>query len=166
MQVRSTILFAYVLLLAGGQAVAAVRTGTLEVREGNAGVPCFTIPEAEELRSGAPEFQSISVAEAGPGPKKAMWSMAISKPRAFPVSFRMCIPYAGRLPVLPQTPAAALQPGQPYDVTIDVRESKLAGAPRQYRVRFCLVRQGQGPLRVRNVASAGAKDKSRPSCSA
>ena len=166
MQARSIILFAYVLLVAGRPAVAAVRIGALEVREGNAGVPCFTIPEAEERRSGAPEFQSISVAEAGPGTKAPMWSMAISRPRSFPVSFRMCIPYAGRLPVLPQTPAAQLQPDRPYDVTIDVRESKQAGAPRQYRARFCLVTQGQGPPRVRNIAPAGAKDKSRPSCAA
>lgn len=172
MQARSIILVAYVLVMAGGQAQGAARTGALEVREGNAGVPCFTIPESEERRSGAPQFKSISVAEAGPGSKTVMWTMAMSTPRTFPVSFRMCIPYAGRLPVLPQTPAAALQPDRPYEVTIDVREGKVADAPRQYRTRFCLVSQGQGQghehgkSRVRNLGPAVPSARSRLSCPA
>lgn len=166
MQAWSIILIAYVLATAGGQALAAVRTGVLEVREGKNGVPCFTISESEERQSGAPEFQSISVAETGPRAKTVMWTMAMSKPRTFPVSFRMCIPYAGRLPVLPQTPAAALQADRPYEVTIDVRRGKLAGAPRQYRARFCLVGQGQGRLRVRNIAPALSGARARLSCPA
>lgn len=163
MQATPIILIAYLLAMAGGLAHAAPRSGELEVRESNSGIPCFTIPETEERQGGAPEFQSISVVEAGPGPKTLMWSMAVAKQRAFAVSFRMCIPYAGRLPVLPQRPAAALQPGRPYEVTIDARPPQGGGA-RQYRTRFCLVQQGEGPLRVRNIGPAGPGAKSRPSC--
>ena len=151
MQCRLTIRCAAILGLVGAQAAGAVRTGELEVRQGNAGVPCFTITEAEERRAGAPDFQSISVFDAATGAKTPMWSMAMSKVRTFPVSVRMCIPYAGRLPVLPQTPAAALMAGRPYEVTIEARAPQAAGAPRSYRGRFCLVGQEQGPPRVRNL---------------
>lgn len=157
MRARSIILCALALGLVCARAAGAVRIGELEVREGNAGVPCFTIPEAEERRSGAPDFQSISVVDAGA--RVLMWSMAMPRPRTFPVSFRMCIPYAGRLPVLPQTPAAALQPGKPYDVTIEVRAPQQAGAPHSYRARFCLVGQEPGALRVRNLGALDAKPR-------
>lgn len=73
------------------------------------------------------------------------------KARTFAVTFRMCIPYAGRLPVLPQTPAAALLPGRPYEVTLAVCAPQQAGAPRSYRARFCLAGQGQDGPRVRNI---------------
>ncbi|MES2318810.1 MAG: hypothetical protein V4631_15120 [Pseudomonadota bacterium] len=162
MQARSIIQCALVLALAGAPAAGAVRIGELVVREGNAGVPCFTIPEAEERRGGAPDFQSISVGEAGA--RTALWSMTMPKARTFPVSFRMCIPYAGRLPVLPQTAAATLQPDRPYDVTIEVRAPRQAGGPRSYRARFCLVRQGPGALRVRNIGAGNLDGKSRRAC--
>ncbi len=141
---------------AGAGECAAARTGELLVREGNAGVPCFTIPEAEEARSGAPDFQAITVSEAGV--KAALWKMAMPAQRTFPVTFRMCIPYAGRLPVLPQTPAAALEAGKLYEVAISARARKSGTAPRDYRGRFCLV-QAEGVLRVRNIAPAGAKQR-------
>ena len=42
---------------------AATRVGEAEVREGAGGLPCFTIAEREERRSGAPNFEAISVTE-------------------------------------------------------------------------------------------------------
>ncbi|MEJ7804499.1 MAG: hypothetical protein WKG03_01060 [Telluria sp.] len=139
----------FALALASAGACAASRVGELVVKEGNAGVPCFTIPEAEEARGGAPNFHAITVTEVGV--KGALWKMAMPAQRTFPVTFRMCIPYAGRLPVLPQTPAVALQPRRVYEVAIDAR-ARGAGAPRDYRARFCLERQEDGALRVRNLA--------------
>lgn len=157
-----------VLSLAGaGHSVAAPRVGELLVKEGNGGVPCFTIPEAEEARDGAPDFNAITVSEMGAIPKTALWRMAMPAQRTFPVSYRMCIPYAGRSPVLPQMPAAPLQPGRIYDVVIDARRARAGGragaAPRDYRGRFCLVQQAGGALRVRNIG-AGGNAKQRPAC--
>lgn len=158
----------FVLAIAGaGQCAGAARVGELQVREGNGGVPCFTISEAEEGRGGAPDFQSITVSEAGAGPRMPLWRMGMPPQRTFPVSFRMCIPYAGRLPVLPQTPAAPLQAGRIYEVAIDTRPSapgrRPTGAPRDYRGRFCLVHE-QGALRVRHLGPLGAGPRQRPVC--
>lgn len=139
-------------------AAAAVRTGEVVVREGNAGVPCFSISEREELRAGAPNFHAITVGEAGAGARGAMWTMAMPAARTFPVSFRMCVPYAGRLPVLPQTPALALQPGQVYEVVIEARPPLAAKAPRSYRGRFCVLKAAAGVPRVR-MAVADAKGR-------
>lgn len=158
MQSGLFIRYAFVLGLAVAPATEAARTGELEVREGKAGVPCFTISQAEEERGGAPDFLAISVVEAGPGAKMLMWRMEMPQARTFPVSFRMCIPYAGRLPVLPQRPARPLQPGRPYEVTIEAAAPQQAG-PRVYRARFCLLRQGQDAPRVRSLDS-----KARPAC--
>ena len=163
MQASVFILYACVLGLAVAPAAGAMRTGELEVREGKAGMPCFTIPQAEEERNGAPDFRAISVVEAGPGARTPMWSMEMPQARTFPVSFRMCIPYAGRLPVLPQTPALALQPGRPYDVTIEAAAPQ-QGGPRVYRARFCLLRQGQDGPRVRTLAAGGLDGKARAAC--
>lgn len=121
--------------LAAVSSPAAARVGELEVRLGNSGVPCFTISAAEEKRSGEPNFQSIVVADSAAA---VMWKMAMPKPRTFPLTIHMCVPYGGRLPVLPQTPSAPLQSGKTYDVTIYVAASKAASAPRLYRGRFCV----------------------------
>lgn len=150
--------------LAAAPVGGGLRAGELEVRQGNGGVPCFTISEAQERRGGAPAFQSISVAEIGAGARGGMWSMALPVTRTFPVSFRMCIPYAGRLPVLPQTAAAPLLPGRPYEVTMEARADPAAGAPRVYRARFCLVRQGAGELRVRQLGAGSVDARGRPAC--
>lgn len=155
------LLFPCALLVAGAADGAAAPVGALEVREGHAGVPCFTISEAQERRSGAPDFQSIAVREAGSHHKGALaWSMTLAGARTFAVTFRMCIPYAGRLPVLPQTPAAELRPGQVYEVGMEVRmpapaTSKLA-APRIYRGWFCIARQGQRRVQALDAAQASA----------
>ncbi len=142
-------------------AAPAVRTGEVMVREGNGGVPCFSISEREEARAGAPNFDSITVSEAGPGARTPMWSMSMPRQRTFPVSFRMCVPYAGRLPVLPQTPAAALQPGRVYEVAIEPRGPLAAKAPRSYRGRFCVAAAGSGMPAVR---SAVADARGRYTC--
>lgn len=144
---------------------AAARVGEVEVREGNRAAACFTISEAEEKRGGAPDFQSITVSEMGAGAKGVMWAMSMPKARTFPVTFRMCIPYAGRLPVLPQTPAAPLAPDKVYEVVIEARAPKGA-APRSYRGAFCLVRTGQGKTSVRAAAPAGREGKARYACGA
>ena len=139
---------------------AAARSGALLVKQGNAGVPCFTIAEAEEARGGAPDFRAISVTEVGA--KTTMWKMALPAHRTFPVTFRMCIPYAGRLPVLPQTPAAPLRPGTVYEVAIEARAPRSGSGVRDYRARFCLVAQNGGEPEVRNIALISGKQ--RPSC--
>lgn len=149
----------FVLAIASAGECAAARAGELLVREGNEGVPCFTISEAEEARGGAPDFHAITVSEAGA--KGALWKMTMPAQRTFPVTFRMCIPYAGRLPVLPQTPAAALQPGRVYDVAIEARARSTASAPRDYRARFCLYRHEGGAVRVKNIV---AGPRQRPAC--
>ena len=149
----------FVLAIASAGECAAAHVGELVVKEGNGGVPCFTIPEAEEARGGTPDFHAITVTEVGA--KGALWKMTMPAQRTFPVTFRMCIPYAGRVPVLPQTPAAALQPRRVYEVAIDAR-ARRTGAPRNYRARFCLYRQENGAMRVRNIVPANPRQ--RPSC--
>ena len=137
------LLSATVLALAGAGEARAARIGELVVRPGNGGVPCFTVSEAEEKRGGAPSFQSITVSEVGLG-RATMWSMALPSERTFAVTFQMCVPYAGRLPVLPQKPAAALQPGRVYEVAIEARGPFARSAPRSYRAHFCLQKDAQG----------------------
>ncbi len=148
----------FVLAIASAGECAASRPGELLVKEGTKGVPCFTIPETEEARGGTPDFHAITVSEVGI--KGALWKMTMPAQRTFPVTFRMCIPYAGRLPVLPQTPAAPLQPGRVYEAAIDARSQ--GAVPREYRARFCLYRKEGGTLRVRTIALAHSRQK--PSC--
>jgi hypothetical protein len=147
-------------LAAGAGQCCAARVGELLVREGDAGVPCFTIPQAEEERSGAPDFEDITVTEAGV--KTVLWKMTMPAQRTFAVSFRMCIPYAGRVPVLPQTAAAPLTAGKLYEVAISARGQRSALSPKAYRGRFCLV-PAAGVLRVRNMA---VTTRPHPGCNA
>ncbi|MFP5390120.1 MAG: hypothetical protein ACLGI6_01035 [Gammaproteobacteria bacterium] len=123
---------------------AAARIGELDVRTAPNGQPCFTVTAKEEKQGGAPNFQSIAVIEAASN--SVMWKMTMPRERTFPVSAYMCVPYGGRPPVLPQTPAAPLQPGKLYDVTITTAPAT-ALSPRQYRTRFCLSGQG-GQTRI------------------
>lgn len=113
----------------------AARVGEIEVREGNGGMPCFTVPEREELRFGAPDFRAIVVSD---GAAALMWKMHIPKDRTFSVSYHMCIPYAGRLAVLPQTPAVPLRANRLYDVVISADPPHEGAAARLYRGRFCV----------------------------
>jgi hypothetical protein len=130
---RTILLFFLTLPILG--MAAPGRTGELDVRLGNTGVPCFTVSAREEQRSGTPQFQSITVSEAGA--YSAMWSMAMPKGRSFALAYYMCVPYGGRPPVLPQTPVSELQRGKPYEVVVNAQPGK-QGAPRHYRARFCV----------------------------
>lgn len=120
-------------------AQAARRIGEVEVRAGANGVPCFTISEREEKRGGTPDFQAVTVSDSG---GKPMWKMAMPRERTFPVTHSMCIPYAGRVPALPQTPAAMLETGKPYQVLIEARNARTAGGPVRYQGSFCLGLEG------------------------
>ena len=126
------------ILLLALPAQAARRVGEAQVREGANGLPCFTISEREEKRGGAPDFQSVTVSEAG---GKVLWRMAMPRERTFPVMYSMCIPYGGRVQALPQTPAATLGPGKVYLVQINARPGRKASMPLRYQARFCLARQ-------------------------
>ncbi|WP_312550264.1 hypothetical protein [Massilia sp.] len=129
------------ILLLAPPAQAARRVGEALVREGANGVPCFTISQREEQRGGVPDFQSVTVSEAG---GKLMWRMAMPRERTFPVMNSMCIPYGGRVQALPQTPAAALAPGKAYLVQIEARPGRKASMPLRYQARFCLVKKPGG----------------------
>lgn len=134
---------------------AAPAFGELDVRTGNGGMPCFTIFQKDERRFGAPEFRSISVNEVTAGGKSLMWAMAIPPERPFRVTFRLCIPYAGRLPVLPKTIAFPLQPGKVYEALIDIKPPMLASAPRAYRARFCLSGKAGEVVQLHTLNGAG-----------
>lgn len=133
-------------VMAAGMCSAAPRVGPLEVRAGHASPACFTVPEAEERRAGAPDFDAITVADVAT-PKLPVWTMSMPSERTFAVSFRMCIPYAGRLPVLPPTNATALVPGRVYEVAIAARAPQ-AGMPRLYKARFCLRSRDRGLIQL------------------
>ena len=123
-------------------AQAARRIGEAEVRAGANGVPCFTISEREEQRGGVPDFQAVTVSDSS---GKAMWKMTMPRERTFPVTHSMCIPYAGRVQALPQTPAAVLEAGKAYQVLIEARKAKSASSPLRYLARFCLAPEA-GPV--------------------
>jgi hypothetical protein len=121
-------------------AEAGRRVGEAEVRENKNGLPCFTISEREEQRSGTPDFQSITVS-AG---ERILWHMAMPRERTFPLSSSMCIPYGGRVPALPQTPSAALDEGKVYAVQLDTRPGKNAAMALRYQTQFCFTGTAAG----------------------
>lgn len=135
-------------------AQAARRVGEAEVRAGANGVPCFTISQREEERGGTPDFGSISVTASQD--KLPMWRMAMPRERTFPVAWSMCIPYAGRVPALPQAPALPLESGKVYTVQIDARPGRGGAMPLRYQARFCLARKPDGATVVRHI---GATDQ-------
>lgn len=132
-------------------AAAAPRTGDAEVRESANGLPCFTISEREERRSGAPNFDSITVYDPSSKPRARMWTMSMPPSRTFPVLFSMCVPYGGRVQSLPQTAAVTLETGKVYEVLIDVRAVDAPNQPRGYGARFCLARQRDGSVIVHHI---------------
>lgn len=143
---------------------AAPLVGELDVRMGSGGMPCFTVFQKDERRFGAPEFRSISVNEVSAGGKSLMWAMTIPPERPFLVTFRLCIPYAGRLPVLPKTTALPLQPGKVYEALIDIKPPMLTSAPRAYRARFCLSGKAGGAGQFRTLNSGAGDGKGRAGC--
>jgi hypothetical protein len=145
------ILFLAGLLLLPAQ--AARRVGEAQVRADANGQPCFTISDDEERRSGNPDFEAITVSEG----QRALWRMSMPRERTFPMSAGMCIPYGGRVPSLPQTPAASLQDGEVYTVSMETRSARKPATPLRYQARFCLTRRqdGVGVRQVDAKASAG-----------
>ena len=141
------------LALAGGRAAAAepARTGEAEVREVGGVTPCFTISQKEERRAGAPNFETIAVYDPSRQPKATMWAMSVPAGRSFSVPYSMCIPYGGRMSVLPQTPAAPLQPGKVYEVLIGARVADVADGTSSYAARFCLATQPNGSVIVHHI---------------
>ena len=134
-------------------------TGEATVRLGAGGLPCFTIAEQEEQRSGAPTFASIRVSEVAGNASSAapaiVWSMAMPAGRGFPLMYSMCVPYGGRIKSLPQQSAELLEAGRLYEVAIGVRPSD-NGQARLLTARFCLVRQADGDNALRLPLAAGA----------
>jgi hypothetical protein len=137
---------------AGHAASAATRIGEAEVREAPNGGPCFTITAREERRGGTPNFDTVTVSDAQ-ARRNVLWKMTMPRERTFPVTFSMCIPYAGRVQALPQTPAARLQPGRVYHVRIDARQNKGGTNPPAYEARFCLARQRDGSVIVHHIGA-------------
>jgi hypothetical protein len=151
------------LALASAPGGAAPRTGEAEVREASNGTPCFTIPEREERRGGAPNFQAVTVYDPAAKPKAKMWAMAMPAERTFPVTSSMCIPYAGRLRALPQTAAVPLQSGKVYEVFIDAH-GDAPNAPRGYAARFCLLRERDGSIVVHHIGANDHEGRNRYGC--
>lgn len=132
--------------------LAPLRTGEAEVRAAPGGVPCFTLAEREERRSGARSFQAVTVTALAGKARATMWAMAMPAGRTFPLMFSMCVPYAGRVPSLPQENAELLEAGKLYEVLIEVRPGDTPGQPAAYAGRFCLARQADGSKLVRMLA--------------
>ena len=142
-------------------AQAARRVGEAQVRAGANGVPCFTISLREEQRGGRPDFASVTVTAIQE--KNAMWRMVMPRERTFPVAHSMCIPYAGRVPALPQAPALPLESGKVYTVRIDARPGKSVAMPLRYAARFCLTGQPNGGTLVHHI---GVDDRLGRVCTA
>ncbi|MDQ1924123.1 hypothetical protein [Massilia pseudoviolaceinigra] len=166
MRPSQQILCCIVAAIFSADACAAPHPGELDVRQGSGGIPCFTVFQKDERVFGSPEFRSISVTDVTAGGRMLMWAMAIPPERAFLVTFRLCIPYAGRLPVLPKTNALPLQLGKVYEVLVDIKPPMSATAPRAYRARFCLSGKAGGGLQLRTLNSGAVDGKGRPGCGA
>ena len=132
---------------------AARRIGEAQVRTGKNDLPCFTIAEREEKRSGSPDFQSVTVTAA----ERTLWRMVMPRERTFALASSMCIPYGGRVQALPQTAAAPLGSGTVYTVQLETRPGRSAAAPLRYAARFCLARQADGKTAVYDL---GADERS------
>jgi hypothetical protein len=146
-----------ILFAAPAHGAASGRLGEAEVRATANGTPCFTVAEREEQRGGTPNFHSVTVSEAGAG--RVVWTMTMPPNRTFPVTYSMCIPYAGRVQALPQTPAARLEPGKAYRVRIEPRRGKGAPATPAYDARFCVARQRDGSTVVQQIAGAAGRKR-------
>lgn len=131
---------------------AARRVGEAQVRPGKNELPCFTIAEREEQRSGTPDFQAVTVREGA----RIVWRMTMPRERTFALAASMCIPYGGRVQALPQTAAVPLERGVVYVVQLETRPGKNATAPLHYRARFCLARGHEGASAVHHI---GATDR-------
>lgn len=161
MKWQVTACFVLLMLAAQGRAQGG-RVGEAEVREGANGAPCFTISAREERRGGAPNFDAISVIDPQ-ARKPLLWRMALPGERTFPITTSMCIPYAGRVQALPQTPAAQLATGRVYQVRIQPRGARgnMAGV---YEARFCLAPQHDGSVIVHHIGREDHEGKRLYGC--
>ena len=143
-------LFLFFLLpaLAGSDRESA-RGAAAHVRAGVNGEPCFTVDAASERQDGTAQFRGLTVVDTIT--HAAMWQMALPSGRTFALTHTICIPYAGRVAALPQTPADELLVGRAYQVTLAVRNWDHPAAPRAYTATFCLV----GAARVVTVVRDG-----------
>lgn len=157
---------AWVRAAPGPAAAPAPRTGEAEVRETGSGLPCFTISEREERKSGAPNFEAIAVYDTSVRPRAQMWAMKMPAQRTFPLLFSMCVPYGGRVPSLPQTVATMLEAGKMYEVFIDVRGDDTPNQVRSYGARFCLARQRDGSIAVHHVGASANDWRNAQRCMA
>ena len=140
---------------------AGARVGEADVREGPGGGPCFGIaPRAEEF--GTPDFGAIVVTDGG----HPVWKMALPKERTFALAAGTCVPYGGRSPALPRTPAAPLAPGRVYLLRIDARPSGHGHAAAAYEARFCLARRADGGNAVHQLHNGERGGKRPPGCAA
>jgi hypothetical protein len=128
-------------------AQAGRRVAEAQVRTDANGQPCFTISEREEKRSGTPDFEAIAVTEG----QRLLWRMAMSGKRTFPLSATMCIPYGGRVPALPQTPATSLEEGKTYTMELKALPGRSATTPLRYAARFRLGRRPDGSTTVHQL---------------
>jgi hypothetical protein len=142
------LLFFLLPALAGSDREPA-REAAAHVRAGANGGPCFTVGTASEQQDGTAQFRGLTVVDTVT--HAIMWQMALPSGRSFPLTYTVCIPYAGRVAALPQTPAAALADGRMYQVTLAVRNWNRPAAPRAYSATFCLA----GPARAVTVVRDG-----------
>lgn len=142
------LLFFLLPALAGSDREPA-REAAAHVRAGKNGEPCFTVDAASEQQDGTAQFRGLTVVDTVT--HAIMWQMALPSGRSFPLTYTVCIPYAGRVAALPQTPAAALADGRMYQVTLAVRNWNRPAAPRAYSATFCLA----GPARAVTVVRDG-----------
>ena len=117
------------------------------VRAGANGDPCFTVDAATERIDGTAQFRSLRVTDTAS--RAIMWQMALPTGRSFALTHTICIPYAGRVAALPQTPAAKLVAGRVYRVALAVRNRD--EAPMTYTADFCLA----GETRAVHALPAG-----------
>ena len=134
------VLFLLLFLLLPALAVPG-RGARATVRAGANGDPCFTVDAATERSDGTAQFRAVSVVDAAT--RATMWQMALPSGRSFALTHTICIPYAGRVAALPQTPAAALVAGRVYRVALEVRNWANVAAPRAYAADFCLAGRAQ-----------------------
>jgi hypothetical protein len=142
------LLFFLLPALAGSDREPA-RGAAAHVRAGKNGEPCFTVDAVSERQDGTAQFRGLTVVDTVT--RAIVWEMALPSGRSFPLTYTVCIPYAGRVAALPQTPAAALADGRMYQVTLVVRNWNRPAAPRAYLATFCLV----GPARAVTVVRDG-----------
>lgn len=120
---------------------AAALPAPAAVRADSNGKPCFTVDAAAEQRDGTAQFRAVTVTDVARA--VAAWEMALPGGRSFALTHTICIPYAGRVTALPQTPAATLVAGRVYRVTLAVHNQGRALAPRAYTAHFCLAGPGR-----------------------